>query len=258
VPELLIPASERGGAFVLDTGATFTTLSQTLAAALAVDALVPGGEVRDGAGKPFAASFGRLPELTVGGLRLGPMPVLVVRDQTLSMRDLFGGPERGVDGLLGLDVLTRFRVVIDPNARSVTLSTATGLAAGNAAPCLRIDGGLRVPVEVEGKSLWFQLDTGASRSSLTAAGLALVPGGEARAVASYSAVHAPGGARVAVRELRGVTMRVAGAPFSAVSLPVIDRPRGPSGFPLDGVLGADLVLRCRAVLDTGKLLLEVL
>jgi len=258
VPELLLGLGDRGGAFVLDTGATFTTLSESLAARLRVDAKVEAGEVRDGAGRPFAACFARLPALMIGGLRLGPMPVLVVRDQTLSMRDLFGGPGRGVDGLLGLDVLTRFRIVIDPAARAVTLSTASGLTAGNAAPCLRVDGGLRVPVEVEGRSLWFQLDTGASRTSLTAAGLALVPGGEARAAAAFRTVHAPGGSRVAVRELRNVEMRAAGAPFTGVTLPVIDRPTGASGFPLHGVLGADLVLRCRAILDSGRLLLEVL
>lgn len=45
---------------------------------------------------------------------------------------------------------------------------------------------------------------------------------------------------------------------SGGSLPVIDRPLGPSGFPLHGVLGADLVLRCRAILDSGRQLLEVL
>src|SRR5690606_25183930 len=97
VPELLLGLGDRGGAFVLDTGATFTTLSESLAARLRVDAKVEAGEVRDGAGRPFAACFARLPALMIGGLRLGPMPVLVVRDQTLSMRDLFGGPGRGVD-----------------------------------------------------------------------------------------------------------------------------------------------------------------
>ncbi len=258
VPELVIAVGDRGGAFVCDTGATFTTVSEALATALRVDVMVPGGEVHDGAGRPFTVLFGRLPELSLGGLRLGPLPVLVVRDQTLSMRDLFGGPERGVDGLLGLDVLTRFRVVLDPKAKSLTLTTATGLSAGNAAPCLRVDGGLRVPVMISGRSLWFQLDTGASHTSLTDAGLTLVPGGAPRAVASFRSVHAPGGARVSVRELRNVDLRVAGALFADVALPVIDRPLGPSGFPLHGVLGADLVLRCRAILDSGRLLLEVL
>lgn len=258
VPELLVPAGDRGGAFVLDTGATFTTLSATLASALHVDVMVEGGQVRDGAGRPFPVLYGRLPELTLGGLRLRPMPVLVVRDQTLSMRDLYAGPERGVDGLLGLDVLTRFRVVLDPKARAATFTTPSGLAAGNAAPCLRVDGGLRVPVVVEGRSLWFQLDTGASHSSLTDAGLALVPGGAPRAAASFKSVYAPGGGRVSVRELRNVEVRVAGALFADVALPVIDRPSGSTGFPLHGVLGADLVLRCRTILDSGRLLLEVL
>jgi hypothetical protein len=184
--------------------------------------------------------------------------VLVVRDQTLAMRDLFGGPARGVDGLLGLDVLMRFRIVIDPKAEVVSIMTPQGLAAGSAAPCLRVDGGLRLPVEVEGKSLWFQLDTGASHSSLTTSGIAQLSGGDARATPSFRSVRAPGGTRLSVRELRNLSVRVSGASFSDVALPVIDRPTGASGFPLHGVLGADLVLRCRATLDSGRLLLEVL
>lgn len=258
VPELAVALGAGTGAFVLDTGATFTTLSESLAAALHVDSLLAVGEVLDGAGRPFAASFGRLPDLVLGGLRLGAKPVLVVRDQTLAMRDLFGGPARGVDGLLGLDVLMRFRIVIDPKTKEVSIMTPSRASAGSAAPCLRIDGGLRVPVQVEGKSLWFQLDTGASHTSLTAAGIAQLPGGAARAVPSFRSVLAPGGARVSVRELRSLEVRVSGASFTDVSMPVIDRPAGPSGFPLHGVLGADLVLRCRTTLDSGTLVLEVL
>ncbi|MEZ5964125.1 MAG: pepsin/retropepsin-like aspartic protease family protein [Planctomycetota bacterium] len=258
VPELMTLLGLGHGAFVLDTGATFTTLSESLASTLHVDALVPIGEVHDGAGRPFPAAFGRIPDLVLGGLRLGAKPVLVVRDQTLSMRDLFGGPSRGVDGLLGLDVIVRFRLVIDPKERTVAISTPTGSVAGSTAPCLRVDGGLRVPVQVEGKSLWFQLDTGASHTSLTAAGIAQLPGGAARAVPGYRAVHAPGGERISVRELQNLQVRVSGASFSDVTLPVIDRPTGASGFPLHGVLGADLVLRCRTTLESGLLLLEVL
>lgn len=258
VPELLLGLGESRGAFLLDTGATFSTLSRSLAAALHVDAITPAGEVLDGAGRPFPASFGRLPDLVLGGLRLGAIPVLVVDDPVLAMRDLFGGPDRGVDGLLGLDVLVRFRIVVDPDAATVSIVTPTGLRGGSSAPCLRVDGGLRVPVQVEGRSLWFQLDTGASHTSLTAAGLAQLPGGDARARPSFRTVLAPGGARVSVRELANLDVRVSGASFADVTLPVIDRPTGSSGFPLHGVLGADLALKCRLTLDSGRLLLEVL
>lgn len=257
VPELLVGLGERGGAFVLDTGATFTTLSESLARSLGVDTLHDGGEVRDGAGQLFPVRFGRLPGVVLGELRLGAMPVVVVKDQTLAMRDLLSGPGRAVEGLLGLDVIGRFQVVVDPAAKVVRFATKRGLTAGNAAPCLRIDGGLRVPVQVEGRDLWFQLDTGASHSSLAESGVALLPGGEQRAAVSHRAVHSPGGQRFSVRELRAVDVRVAGARFEQVSLPVIDRPPTPSGFPLHGVLGADLVLRCRMHLDSGKMLLEI-
>jgi hypothetical protein len=249
VPELLVGLGERGGAFVLDTGATFTTLSESLARSLDVESLQDG--------QLFPVRFGRLPLLALGELRLRAMPVLVVRDQILAMRDLLSGPGRAVDGLLGLDVIGRFHVVVDPAARTVNFASKRGLNAGNAAPCLRVDGGLRVPVQVEGRDLWFQLDTGASHSSLAESGLALLPGGAARAAPSHRAVHTPGGQRFSVRELRSVEVRVAGARFEDVSLPVIDRAPTPSGFPLHGVLGADLVLRCRLHLDGGKVLLEI-
>ncbi len=257
LPEILLGVGERGGAFVLDTGATLTTLSLSLASALRVEPLLPGGQVSDGAGRPFPVQYGILQELLVGAVRLGPLPVLVVSDQVLAMRDLFGGPGRAVDGLLGLDVIGRFRVEVDAVARRLTIASPRGLAAAHAVPALRVDGGLRIPVVVEGRSLWFQLDTGASHSSLTPAGVRELPGGDDRAAAGFRVVHSPGGTRYSVRELRGLEVRASGAAFAGIDLPVVDRPGGETGLPLHGVLGADLVSRCRMVFDSGRVALEV-
>lgn len=257
LPELLLGVGERGGAFVLDTGATITTLSMSLARALGVEPLLPGGEVSDGAGQPFSVHYGILQELLVGAVRLGPLPVLVVSDQVLAMRDLFGGPGRAVDGLLGLDVIVRFRVEVDAKARLLTVSSPRGIDAAHAVPALRVDGGLRIPVVVEGRSLWFQLDTGASHSSLTPAGVRELPGGDLRAAAGFRIVHSPGGTRYSVRELRSLEVRASGAIFSEVDLPVVDRPAGATGLPLHGVIGADLVSRCRMIFERGRLVLEV-
>jgi hypothetical protein len=117
--------------------------------------------------------------------------------------------------------------------------------------CVRADGRCLVPVVVEGAPLWFVLDTGASHSSLTAEGLARIPSGEGRAVASYRRVRTVGGSLVAVREVRGLVLRCSEARFLQVTLPVVAR-AGSELFPVHGVLGIDLLSRCRLTLDRGR------
>ena len=112
-----------------------------------------------------------------------------------------------------------------------------------------------VPVTIEGRHLWFILDTGASHSSLTEEGLEALPDGDRRATSSYRRVRSAGGSTVSVRTLTNLVVHVAGNRFSGVELPLV--PRNTSGlFPIHGVLGADLLLLCRLTLDGGRLRLE--
>ena len=103
----------------------------------------------------------------------------------------------------------------------------------------------------------FVLDTGASHSSLTTLGLELLPGRGARATPSYRRVRTVGGSGVAVQEVRNLVMRCSEARFLQVALPVVDRGL-PSLFPVHGVLGIDLLSRCRVTLDRGRVRLTAL
>jgi len=117
--------------------------------------------------------------------------------------------------------------------------------------CVRAEGRCLAPVFVEGVRLWFVLDTGASHSSLTTAGVGALPGGDARTVPSFRRVRTVGGGLVAVREVRDLVLRCSEARFLGVTLPVVPRAAS-SLFPVHGVLGVDLLSRCRVTLDRGR------
>lgn len=80
-------------------------------------------------------------------------------------------------------------------------------------------------------------------------------GGEARAVPAYRRIRTVGGRLVAVREVRELVLRASEARFRSVTLPVVARDEG-SVFPVHGVLGVDLLSRCRVTLDRGRARLE--
>lgn len=251
LPELLCSFGEIERPFVLDTGASFTTLGESLATELGVRDLVSLGEIVDGTGRGFPASFGVLPSFSLGSVQLGDQPVLVVADEQLALRDRLGGSEAGSRGLVGFDILGRFRVTFDPEQRSVIFELPRGLGEDQSVECVAFDGRCLVPVLFEGRQLWFVLDTGASHSSLTGEGLAAIPGGEQRARESTRRIYTPAGILRAVREVEGASIRVDRVRF-VVDLPVVPRESAPL-FPVHGVLGADFVMRCRTTFDGGRI-----
>ena len=177
--------------------------------------------------------------------------MLVVADEAMRLRDRHGGPARAPRGVIGLDLLAAFRLTIDPERTSIVLERPSGLLPAESVQCVRVEGRCLLPVAVEGVRLWFVLDTGASHSSLTAAGLAALPGGDERATPAFRRIRTLGGSLVAVREVRDLVLRVSDARFQGVQLPVV--PRAASEFfPVHGVLGNDLLSRCRVTLDTGR------
>jgi predicted aspartyl protease len=94
-------------AFVLDTGATFTCLTETLASELALPE--PRGQVGVGAG---IGGGGRLRIIHIDSLRVGAARADDLRACAI---DLSAVQALGVeaDGLLGLNFLREFRVTLD-------------------------------------------------------------------------------------------------------------------------------------------------
>lgn len=249
-PKLVVTLGGRERALGIDTGASFTTLGARLAAEAGVTAIRPAGSALDGSGLTFPVSVGVLSGLGLGEVGLGALPVLVVADELLRMRDLEGGAENPMPGVLGQDVLLRFRLTIDGQRHSVVFEPTRGTAERDAIECVWHEGCLLVPVRAEGHTLWMVLDTGASRSSLTEDGLAILPGAERRAVAGYAKLRGPGGTRLAARVVKELAITLGAVRFTPEELPVLAR--GPRGvFPVHGVLGADLLMRCRLTIDRG-------
>lgn len=243
--------------FAIDTGTSLTTVAASFAEELDVRGRRPAGDAFDGTGRRLPIEVGMLSRFGIGGVDIGDIPVLVVSDRALRLRDFHGGPEREPRGVLGLDLLAACRLTIDPERGSVVLELPQGLPGSSSVQCVRADGRCLVPVVVEGVRLWFVFDTGASHSSLTELGLRSIQGGGRRAVPTFRRVRTVGGATVAVREVRNLVVRCSGARFVQVTLPVIDR--GQSGtFPVHGVIGVDLLGRCRVTFDRGRVRLAAL
>jgi predicted aspartyl protease len=250
-PEFLCGSSALRRPFAIDTGTSMTTLARGLARELGVHVVTGAGLARDGAGRDLPVDVGVLPSCFVGDVDLGAVPVLIVDDERLQLRDLFGGAERSPQAVLGLDLLALFRLTLDPKRHSVMLELPRGLAEGESVQCVRAEGRCLVPVAVEGVRLWFVLDTGASHSSLTEAGLLALPGGATRAVAGYRRGQTASGTLTAVREVRDLVLRLSQVRFHDVLLPVVQR-ESRGVFPVHGVLGADLLLQCLVTLDRGR------
>ncbi len=250
-PEFLCGAGDRVRPFAIDTGTSMTTVSGSFAEELGVQNKQPAGTALDGAGRSIVVEVGCLPRFTVGDIELGATPVLVVDDSLLRLRDLHGGPERVPRGVLGLDLLVAFRLTLDPERQSVVLELPRGLPAAESVQCVRAEGRCLVPVFVEGVRLWFVLDSGASHSSLTGAGVEALPGGASRTSPSFRRVRTVGGGLVSVREVRDLVLRCSEARFQGVTLPVVARTSS-NVFPVHGVLGVDLLSRCRVTLDRGR------
>jgi hypothetical protein len=234
--------------FVLDTGATFTIVQKSVADRLGVDTVEPSLTVTDGRGRPVVARFGVLPSMSLGvGVKIGPRPVLVSEEALL--------PDESAAALVGLDLLSRYRVTLDPERSTARFELPRGQTMRDAIHTVLCDGRVMVPVACESTQLWFVLDTGASRSSLTPDGLRSLPGGERRARNTLNTVSGPGGSSAVAREVGGLVLEVAGLRVAGASLPVVDRAHSP-WFPIHGVLGSDILGECTITLDQGRLRLD--
>lgn len=251
LPQVVCAIGERRRTFVIDTGSSVSAVGRSVAAELAVSPILPAGDVVDGAGQVFPADIGLLPSLALGEAALGRQPVLIVADARMALRASLGEAAYPVAGVVGLDVLHRMRLTLDPDRKAILIEPRRQLDRLDALRCLWAgESGLLVPVVVERQSLWFRLDTGASHSSLTLDGLRALPDGAARAVQSPRRVRGVGGTQMSVQEVRNLDLVFGDVRFRGIDLPVVDRKRL-GHLPVHGVMGADLVLRCRITLDGG-------
>ena len=104
---MVVPATLNGKAaarFVVDTGATYTTISQATAKELEIDL----------GGNPTTLTFhtaGGLIQAPLASVRSIEVGGLEIKDLTVAVHDIF--PDPGISGLLGLNFLSQFRVAID-------------------------------------------------------------------------------------------------------------------------------------------------
>ena len=252
-PEMLCEFGSKTRRCLVDSGSSMSTMTESLAKDVGVTDIIEFGIVRDSLGREHKARIGALPGLTVGGVDMGPMPIIIVEDERLAMRDPFGGPDNPPEALIGLDVLSRFRVSLDLSQRLAAFRRPQGLGALKAENCLLVDGCYLLPIQVDGVRMWFILDTAASHSSLTNAGLKVLPGGERRVIPD----HRPKAniRQFISRKVSGLVLETSRVKFTNIELPVVERAPS-SEFPVHGVFGADLLQHCRMTMERGKVLLE--
>ncbi len=157
--------------------------------------------------------------------------------------------------ILGIDILSRFRVVLDYSSELVRLDSPGKLAELDSERCLLHEGCLVFPVRVDAVDMWFILDTAASHSSLTRAGLALLPGGDRRVVPDHRYTKSLAGRGLISRQVGNMVLQSSGVRFSGVVMPVVERTTS-AAFPVHGVFGVDLLRHCRLTMDSGRIRLD--
>ncbi len=253
-PELLCRFGDKDRVCVLDTGSSLSAFSATMARDIGMTDVCVLGDVSDSLGRRHNASIGILPGLMIGEINFGALPALILPDERMSLRDDSGGPDDPPMGIIGLDVLSRFRFVLDMSQNLARLEPPQVLNTRAAEPCLAIEGCLALPVLVDGVTMWFILDTAASHSSFTKRGLRDLPGGERRATADLRALKSLGSTFLS-KKVSDVVVQTSAVKFTGIEFPVIDR-IGLGIFPVHGVFGVDLLRKCRMTLDGGRVLLE--
>ena len=161
---LLAPVHVNGrpASFLVDTGSPVTLLQSDRVAQFRVRSTV--GEVPVG---PRKVPGGRIDELRIGPVSLGAVDVgLISRAQSRGPIPGRGG--KSADGLLGLDVLRRYRAVINCRTQQLFLNAGADLGATTRSLGFRRiqiyptpRGFLSVPCSIGGRAGALYIDTGA-------------------------------------------------------------------------------------------------
>lgn len=235
-----VPMQTRLGPVVwfVDTGYTYSTCDDDLVAALG---LVPHGsvDVRGEIGSVEAQKV-LLPRVFLGGHQIDELTCIVRDlDTTSSLSD---PQEVQIAGVIGMDVLRKFRVRFDPTRGEVTLTDpaiARGLPAGGegVVPLKRKGLRARLPLEIGGQVVWPILDTGASHTYVDGDALGLVP----TEVAEGVTVRGTGAGGTDVRTIRSYAVdSVRVGPWTVPGLTLTDRT---ARWREPGLVGLDVLSR---------------
>lgn len=169
-----LPVQIKGytGQFLLDTGATHTVINTTLGEQLGLPLQDYPSNLTQG------LAFGNERKTQVG---IYPALTLSIKDASVQQIHPLGMSKQAIlhnlSGILGLDFLSQFDMVIDPQQRQIQLLPPTSQREG--IPLTGKGGWLTVQVLINGQGPFtFALDTGATQTILSpklAAQLALSP-----------------------------------------------------------------------------------
>jgi hypothetical protein len=219
--------------FFFDTGFARTTCDDDFAADL--DLQTRGVVFVHGVGGRLVATKARLPELQVGGHRVGAFACIVRDlDSTSSIKDPH---DLDVAGVIGADLLTQFVTTIDPSLGRITLfEPGKHPDPRGARVALRRSGpaGVRfmVPATLAGRERWWLLDTGASGTHVDGSRYGLTPTSYREDV-WIGGTGRTGGSRVDLGFHDQMSLRFGRR--SVEGLRLIDRPHGPFGFDILGL-----------------------
>lgn len=235
--------------FVLDSGASLTVVTRTLAERAGVEILSGAETAVDPSGKRIDAAVGRLASLEIGKARIEEVPVLVVDDERLAFRLLGLFTVFRAQGAIGLGVLKNFRTTLDLEAAALELEPASEEDDGGV-PLRSVDGALFVSASAAGHApRAFLLDTGADRCSLSDLGAEALEG-VVTIVASLGRGASAGGTTVFLRRAQDVDLVVGGVRAGRYDLPVWGTGRE-GEVARFGTIGLDLLRRHRVILEAG-------
>lgn len=236
-----------GGAAVamLDTGSAITVLSPAAATRLGVPgtALVPlrlQGAAGRASAPPVALETITLGRFTIHGLLAVLVPL----------------PIRGLDTLFGYNMLDQFEMELDGPARRLTLyrhRPCSGMVPDGAGwerlPITAAGHHLRLPIAVNGVTLTATLDTGATRTQLTAAAAARAGvAAETLTAAPLIRTEAVGPDVAQVREVKVTRLGVGDAVLDGPVLHVGELPEQTG----DALLGGDFLATRRVWFALGR------
>ena len=167
---LLLPVEVNGTptTFLLDTGTTHTVISKEFTDRIGIRGDSPEREVPIEIGGPGANQVGHVTRLK--SFRIGSIEANRKSGQKLivDMSRLFAQIDDGVSGLLGNAMWSSADYVLDAGSPSLLISRRLGLS--KTPDSLRLNatsGKTYLPIEIEGRTFDFLLDTGASTSRVT-------------------------------------------------------------------------------------------
>ena len=128
--KFLVPVVLNGAqpaTFLLDTGASSTVITPALARRLGAEAAsgTPKARARIASGQEVDVPLVRITSITIGSATVANLDVAVYE---LPAMDPSAKPPVTVDGFLGVDVIARFKMTLDPRGGTLTFQPAEALA----------------------------------------------------------------------------------------------------------------------------------